>query len=64
MYTYMFEAERIEMTERDNQILYTCVILGLQKAFDVTLNFHYRGPLYINNKGLVIYKVTTKSVPR
>ena len=50
--------KRICITERNIHIF------GLQKAFDVTLNFHYRGPLYINNKGLVIYKVTTKSVPR
>ena len=37
-------------------------LLGLHKAFDVTLNLDYRGPLYMIIEGRGVYKETALSV--
>ena len=37
------------------------ILLGFNMAFDVTLNFTYRGPLYKNLENRGVYKVPTKS---
>ena len=34
---------------------------GLQKAFDVTMSYNFRRPLYINIEGLDVYKVNSIS---
>ena len=42
------------MAERDKQIVHLktqIILLGKQKVFDVTLNFHNGGALYMNIEG-------------
>ena len=58
-------AERIGITGTGRQLVHrvaNIIFLGLKKAFDVTPNLDYSGPLYMYIESRVVYQVTITSV--